>query len=541
MLGRRTTGLAFALAIVTVAAVAPTASAQDSGVGPGREPVPGGFADTVRVPRDAASLQEAVDAAEPGGMVLIDPGTYRESVVVRTPFLTIRGMDRDAVIIDGEFERAIGVHVIEADGVAIENLTVRNHRGSGVRWTRVHGFRGSLLTAIDNGGTGIAVVGSDWGQIDRSYASGSAAGFSVEGCFPCHAVVRGVIAEHNAIGFRGNNAGGALAIVNSAWQHNEAGIVPSTVDSRVGAPQRDALIAGNLVLGNNDVVAGAGPHPVRGTGVLVAGGVDNLVTGNLVQDHERYGIAVLPTVGDRIWVPSGNEVRGNVVRSSGLADLALGAPAGGGDCFTGNDAGRTAPPAVELLRGCDSWVARLGGGSIAPTLVAGLAALETRSESSGDGATSSPPPDLPAMADPANAPPRPAIPEQSVPQAYRIRPVDSIAATEPTVGALPSLFGAPLAASWWGLVIGLYGYVLPGILYAAWVTIALWDLIRQESRPISFRARWMAVALLVPFAGPLLYFAFGRSPIPAQLRLMLTAGGLGATALISVAAALAGR
>jgi hypothetical protein len=90
-------------------------------------------------------------------------------------------------------------------------------------------------------------------------------------------------------------------------------------------------------------------------------------------------------------------------------------------------------------------------------------------------------------------------------------------------------------------VIGLYGYVLPGILYAAWVTIALWDLIRQESRPISFRARWMAVVLLVPFAGPLLYFAFGRSPIPAQLRLMLTAGGLGATALISVAAALAGR
>jgi hypothetical protein len=38
----------------------------------------------------------------------------------------------------------------------------------------------------------------------------------------------------------------------------------------------------------------------------------------------------------------------------------------------------------------------------------------------------------------------------------------------------------------------------------------------------------------------LLYFAFGRSPIPAQFRLMITAGGLGAAALISVAAALAG-
>ena len=36
----------------------------------------------------------------------------------------------------------------------------------------------------------------------------------------------------------------------------------------------------------------------------------------------------------------------------------------------------------------------------------------------------------------------------------------------------------------------------------------------------------MAIVLLVPFVGPLLYFAFGRSPIPAQLRLMLTAGGV---------------
>ena len=86
------------------------------------------------------------------------------------------------------------------------------------------------------------------------------------------------------------------------------------------------------------------------------------------------------------------------------------------------------------------------------------------------------------------------------------------------------MFETPLATSWWSLLIGLYGYVLPGILYAAWVTIALWDLIGRESPTISFRARWMAVVLLAPFAGPLLYFAFGRSPIPSQLRLVLTVG-----------------
>jgi len=40
------------------------------------------------------------------------------------------------------------------------------------------------------------------------------------------------------------------------------------------------------------------------------------------------------------------------------------------------------------------------------------------------------------------------------------------------------------------------------------------------------RTRWMLIVLIVPFIGPLLYFAFGRSPIPQQLRLVLTVGGI---------------
>ncbi len=61
-------------------------SATGGGVGPGREPLPGGFSATVRVPADYPTVQEAVDHAEPGGMVLIAPGVYHESVVVTTPY-----------------------------------------------------------------------------------------------------------------------------------------------------------------------------------------------------------------------------------------------------------------------------------------------------------------------------------------------------------------------------------------------------------------------------------------------------------------------
>lgn len=549
MTGRRSIALAFAGSILALGVTMPlVALAQDDGaatgaVGPGREPVPGGFGDTVRVPGDAPTIQEAVDAAEPGGMVLIEPGVYRESITVATPFLTIRGLDRNRVVIDGDFRRATGIHVIEADGVTIENLTVRNHLSNGVQWTSVHGYRGSFLTAHDNGGSGLIAVGSDWGQFERSYASGSpGAGFHIERCFPCHAVVRDVLAEHNAVGFSGTNAGGDLAIVNSEWRFNLAGVVPATLHAEA-SPQRDMVIAGNFVHDNN-AAAGARDltSPTLGTGIVVTGGVDNLIVSNLVQNHEGYGIAVLPALDRDLWVTSGNEIRDNVVRSSGLADLALGVPAGGGDCFSGNTAGRTAPPAIQLLRGCDSWVAGIGGGSMAPTLNAGMRFLDTLVHAfpHGDRRSQTAPPDQPTMPDPASAPPGPAIAEQSVPRSYRIRAVDSIEPAVPTVDERLTLSGMPLATSWWHLVFGLYGSVLPGILYAAWVTIALWDLIRQESQPISFRARWMAVVLLVPFAGPLFYFAWGRSPIPAQLRLMLTAGGLAATMAISALAAVLG-
>ena len=51
-------------------------------------------------------------------------------------------------------------------------------------------------------------------------------------------MITDVLAEHNALGFSGTNAGGNLAIVNSEWRENLAGIVPNTLDSEPFAPQR---------------------------------------------------------------------------------------------------------------------------------------------------------------------------------------------------------------------------------------------------------------------------------------------------------------
>ena len=92
-------------------------------------------------------------------------------------------------------------------------------------------------------------------------------------------MITDVISTNNAAGFSGTNAGGDLAIVNSEWYGNLAGIVPNTLDSELYPPQRDAVIAGNDVHdnGNPDAPTLALTYPAFGAGILVTGGRDNLI------------------------------------------------------------------------------------------------------------------------------------------------------------------------------------------------------------------------------------------------------------------------
>ena len=63
------------------------------------------------------------------------------------------------------------------------------------------------------------------------------------------------------------------------------------------------------------------------------------------------------------------------------------------------------------------------------------------------------------VGDPVAAPPIIAIGGENVPQPFRIRDPHSIRSTSgPTVSKEIAIMGVPLATSWGGLLIGLYGY-----------------------------------------------------------------------------------
>jgi plastocyanin len=509
-------------------------------VGPGREPVPSGPGAIIRVPEDQATIQAAVDAAEPGDLVLIGPGTYHESVRVLTPYLIIRGTDRNRVILDGELMLANGIHVIEADGVVVENLTTRHYRVNGVYWSGVQGYRGSYLTAYANGDYGIYAFNSVWGRIEHSYASGHPdSGFYIGECYPCHAVITDVLAERNAIGYSGTNAGGDLLIVNSEWRDNMGGIVPNTLDSERLAPQRGATIAGNWVHDNNNPDAPAKRllWPTLGVGILVGGGRDNQIEGNLVEDQISYGIALLPNIDANLWLTSGNRVEDNLVRRSGRADLALGAPGGGQDCFTDNDFGTSAPIGIEVLNGCGTPLpGRAGGGEWGATvgLLTRFAEALNGHNRTGDWEKGTAPPDQPQMLDAPSAAVALAIPEEAVPGPVTVRSIDELktladaAAGGETTRREVTMLGIPLLAIGpFGVLIGLYGYLFPLMLYTAWVVLSLWDLARRDELSSGTRMAWTAAVLVVPLVGPIAYLVAGGSRIPASMRWILILGGLG--------------
>lgn len=321
----------------------------------------GAEATTIRVPQDHATVQGAVDAASAGDLILIDRGVYNEEVFIGPDHpgnITIRGVDRNEVIFDGEFELGTAIEA-QADNVVMENMSARNYSGNGFYWQSVDGFRGSYLTAYRIGVYAIFSFDAVNGVFENSYASGSAdAAYYVGQCYPCNITLRNLTAEYSALGYSGTNAGGNLVLEDSLWQNNGTGILPNSLTTEANPPQREATIRNNVVKDNDNANTPAKglSGSIIGVGIGIAGGNDNVVEGNTVEGHDKYGIAIFPLPEGAqeapVWVPEGNQVTGNTVSGSGIADLTITAGSGTGNCFSDNEVGMTDPPALQESAPC---------------------------------------------------------------------------------------------------------------------------------------------------------------------------------------------
>lgn len=325
---------------------------------------------TIHVPKDAPTIQSAVDRSVIGDLILVAPGTYNEAVDVFTNDLTIRGEDRNAVILDGKDELENGFKVA-ADRVAIENLTVQRYTFNALLFTMayddnaedptqhrlVNGYRASYITAANNGQYGIYAFFARGGDLNNIYASGHPdSGIYIGQCKPCDAVIDNVTAERNSIGYQGTNASGNLFITNSTWRNNRIGLTPNSQNMERLAPQGDVVIAGNLIETNNAADAPATAQGAFGVGVAVAGGNRNHLTKNLIRANASVGVIVTDLNG---YQPEGNRIDQNVLHANGV-DLAYVDATNSSsipprrNCFAKNRFERSIPLSIESVLPCDS-------------------------------------------------------------------------------------------------------------------------------------------------------------------------------------------
>jgi hypothetical protein len=429
--------------------------------------------------------------------------------------------------------------------VVVENLTSRNNTGNGFFWNGVRGYRGSYLTAVNNGDYGIYAFDSGDGVFEHSYASGSPdASYYIGQCNPCDAVIVDSIGEYSGLGYSGTNASTEIYLIGNVFRHNGAGVVPNTLDSELLPPAERVVIAGNLIHDNG---YGVFPHrdaqwQTQGNGILLPGVVDSTIIRNRVFNHPMSGIAIIPNVDRNAWMSSGNTVSGNVVAGSGLADLTLSGPALSGNCFEGNDPSWTMPPLLEGKQGCEGlrfpalWELGSFSAFFGRVVETGLG-LDSE-VFYGDMPYPQPQPQMPGGADAAVSP------------AVEVFSAAKPDLDEVAVPAMPDdlhitqqkgfdLMGVTFASAIGGL-LGLYAYVLPLALYAAWVVIAVWEIIKRDDLGRGAGVVWMLAILIIPFLGVIGYFVLGKSQIPAAYRWVLLAGGIGVYVLFLVIGLLVG-
>ena len=328
--------LGLAVAISLVAAVATNVSAGASSPRVLRVGSWHGIAGTY------TSVQTAVRAAHAGDWVLVGPGDYKENgyagatepagVLITTPGIHLRGMDRNSVVIDGTKPGAAvcsnktadqifttggrnGVMVLKVDGTYVENLTACNYltgngggEGNEIWWNGGDGtgkigmgsFWGDYLTGTSTYSNGVGDPRGEYGiftsnadgpgVIDHSYASNMGdAAYYIGACPNCNQILNHAHAQFSALGYSGTNSGGHLIVQNSEFDHNKSGIVSNSQNNDDSPPPQIGLCPepgnkGPLSLGdctifqhnfvhdnNNPNVPGAGAGSLAGSGPTGAG------------------------------------------------------------------------------------------------------------------------------------------------------------------------------------------------------------------------------------------------------------------------------
>jgi parallel beta-helix repeat protein len=254
---------------------------------------------------DYEVLQNRLIMAQPGDTIRIDAGTYhldRPLSLIGIDDVTIMGRGEDQTILSfaGQIEGAEGF-LIKANRVAIENLSITDSKGDGLKVRESNGvtIRNVSVTWSDgpsesNGGYGIYPVSSKNVLIEHSEVSGASdAGIYVGQSEDV--IVRYNTVYQNVAGIEIENCIRAEVYENDAY-NNTGGILVFDLPDLMLKNGHDIQIHHNRIHENNHpnfAPAGniVGTIPA-GTGVLVMATDNVRIYNNEIHNHQTINTAV---------------------------------------------------------------------------------------------------------------------------------------------------------------------------------------------------------------------------------------------------------
>lgn len=317
----------------------------------------------IRVPTDAFTIQAAVDQAQPGDLILVDPGVYTEEVVITTNDIVLRGRDRNTVFIDGIHSLNTGVQV-NANGIAIENLTVRNYLadaiavGGPVLPNQIDSFRSFHVTTSNTAQNGIALRNVINAELRQGWHSGHGeAGVLVDGCEQCNTLITTTLAEFSARGFSVVGAQDAVSITSATSRNNRAGIV---IEDGETAPSTGVTVAASILQNN-----GFSQSPLRnpsfdtsfGTGIHVGGTQQTSIVANRITGNTNAAILLSQNVNATSGNPVATTVERNAILDNRDFDIVLAyldATADPDLCISDNGAAAISPDGAAEAASCGS-------------------------------------------------------------------------------------------------------------------------------------------------------------------------------------------
>jgi len=375
------------------------------------DPWPGHAHRRTLLVRPGQSIQAAVRCARPGARILVLPGTYRETadptnaLAIGKSGIRLIGLStpRRRVVLENAGNQRNGIVVVPDDRadcmschtdmappfplepgvegelamrepmireVEVRGLTIRGFRNNGLFTENVDDFRIIDVRSEENRNYGIFPTLSKNGVIRSSYASGSDdSGIWVETSENVH--VTDNLVEDNVNGIEVSNSDDIL-LAQNVMRNNTVGaailLLPDIFDDRAGAKRID--VKDNWIHDNNKPNT-ARPGSIlstvpRGIGVLHLGVDDSVIEGNLVENNDFSGIAIVdyclavlgspfactvdPTITPEFLADesaTGNRVERNTLVDNGTApdsgpfafaaaDLTLVTFGDGGNCYEDN-------------------------------------------------------------------------------------------------------------------------------------------------------------------------------------------------------------